>query len=128
VTYVAVQDDLIVGFVTVSPGSLEADDLQSGRRMPPYPLPILRIARLAVHADVRGLGLGKALLRFCLDLAERMKVELGCAGAIVDAKPGVEGFYEQYGFTPVSALEGKGHRVPAPTLMYLPLGFVPRSA
>ena len=72
------------------------------------------------------LGLGKALLRFCIELAERMKVELGCAGVIVDAKPSVEGFYERYGFTSVSALEGKARRVPAPTLLYLPLGSVPR--
>lgn len=127
VTYVAIEEDLIVGFATVSPCSMEARDLPSGHAMPPYPLPTLRIARLAVHSAVQGKGLGRALLRFCLELAERMRVELGCVGVLVDSKPGAEGFYSQYGFTRVSVEEGSSHRIPPPTLMYLPLGAIPRA-
>jgi len=56
-TYVAVEAERILGFVTVSPGSLDADDLASGQKTPPYPVPILRLARLAVDTSARGRGL-----------------------------------------------------------------------
>ncbi len=126
VTYVAVEAEQILGFVTVAPASLDAGDLPTGRRMPPYPVPVLRVARLAVDLAASGRGVGRALLRFCFELAERMRDELGCVGLVVDAKPGAEGFYGRYGFSLVEALEGAGARVPAPALMYLPLGSIPR--
>lgn len=49
-TYVAVEGVDVVGFVTVSPGQIEIDDLPAARRhqIPRYPLPVLRLARLAV--------------------------------------------------------------------------------
>ena len=97
VTYIAVEEKRILGFVTVSPGSLDAEELASGRRPPPYPVPILRIARLAVDESARGRGLGKALLRFCIELAVQMMEELGCVGVVVDAKSGAVAFYRRYG-------------------------------
>lgn len=126
VTYVAVHADDIVGFVTVSPATLDAEDLPSGRKMPPYPLPVLRIARLAVHQAAHGQGIGGALLRFCVELAERMRDELGCVGVLVDAKRQAVDFYRRYGFEVVEVLEGRSSQIPAPTPMYLPLGAVPR--
>ena len=126
VTYVAVEDDDIVGFVTVSPATLDADVLPSGRRMPPYPVPVLRIARLAVSEASQGRGLGKALLRFGMELAERMRDEVGCVGVLVDAKPDAVPFYARFGFETITLVEGSPRRVPATTSMYLPLGAVPR--
>ena len=91
-TYVAAEDGCVLGFVTVSPGSLDAEELPSGRRVPPYPVPILRLARLAVDESARGRGLGMALLRFVLEQAERLMREFGCVGVVVDAKRGAEEF------------------------------------
>ena len=124
VTYVAVEGG-ILGFVTVAPGSVDADDLPSGRTMPPYPLPVLRIARLAVAEGQQGRGLGRALLRFTIELAERMRDEFGCVGLLVDAKRSAIGFYETYGFEIVTAESGVLATRPAPTLMFLALGAVP---
>ncbi len=53
-----------------------------------------------------GRGLGRALLRFTIELAERMRVELGCVGLVVDAKRGAEGFYERLGFVALDVLAG----------------------
>jgi GNAT superfamily N-acetyltransferase len=126
VTYVAVGRERILGFITVCPASLEADDLPDGRRMPPYPVPVLRIARLAVDAKVRGRGLGRALLRFGLDLAWKMRSEVGCAGVLVDSKPGSTGFYEELGFVELDVLEGAGRSTPRTRPMYIALGSIPR--
>lgn len=124
-SYVAVEGGRILGFVTVSPGSLDAGDLPSGRKMPPYPVPILRVARLAVDQSARGLGLGRALLRFSIELAERMAAELGCVGLVVDAKQGAEAFYRRFGFEPLEVVEGASSQRPEPTPMFLALGSVP---
>lgn len=126
VTWVAMEDDRILAFATVSAASLTADDLPGGRAMPPYPRPVLRIARLAVASTQQGRGLGSAMLRFCVELAERMRDEVGCVGLVVDAKPNAIPFYAQFGFQPVEIEEGGAMMVPRPTPMFLGLGAVPR--
>ena len=126
VTYVAVEGHDILGFVTVSPASVDVEELPDGRRMPPYPIPVLRIARLAVDQRHVARGLGKALLRFSIELAERMRDELGCVGLVVDAKPEAVAYYERFGFEPIDAIEGATLQRPAPTLMFLALGAVPQ--
>lgn len=126
VTYVAVASGRILGFVTVAAASVGADDLPSGRRMPPYPVPVLRVARLAVAEAERGRGLGRALLRFCIELAERMRDELGCVGLLVDAKGTAVSFYLPFGFIEVEVLEGAAASVPRPTVLFLPLSAVPK--
>ena len=126
VTYVAVVETRVLAFATVSPATLDAADLPKGRKMPPYPLPVLRIARLAVAIDQKGRGLGKALLRFCVELSEKMRDELGCVGLVVDAKLDAVEFYRRYGFTELQAEEGTLQVRPPPVLMFLPLGAIPR--
>lgn len=126
VTYVAVEAGRVIGFTTVAAAAVDADDLPGGRRMPPYPLPVLRVARLAVAEVDRGRGLGQALLRFAIELGERMRDELGCVGLLVDAKAGAVEFYRRYGFVEVAHEEGGSPERPQPTLMFLPLGSVPR--
>jgi GNAT superfamily N-acetyltransferase len=126
VSYFAVEGERILGFVTVSPASLDAGDLPSGRKMPPYPVPILRVARLAVDQSARSLGLGKALLRFAIELAERMSAEVGCVGVVVDAKAGAREFYGRFGFVPLEVVEGASAQRPEPTPMFLSLGSLPR--
>jgi len=127
-TYVAVEGDEVLGFATVSPATLEADALPSGRRMPPYPIPVLRVARLAIDDRAVGRGLGKVLLRTCIELAQRMRDEVGCVGLIVDAKPNAVAFYERFGFTPIEVVEGATAQRPAPTPLFLSLGSVTGNA
>jgi GNAT superfamily N-acetyltransferase len=125
-TYVAEENERILGFVTVSPGHLDAGDTPQGRKMPPYPVPILRVARLAVDETAHGRGLGKALLRFAVELAERMMSEYGCVGLVVDAKPGAVDFYRRFGFVSLEVVEGVTAQRPEPTPLFLALGTVPR--
>lgn len=130
VTYVAVAEDQILGFVTVAPSEIEIDGLSGERRrqLPRYPLPVLRVARLAVAEPAQGCGIGKALLRFALDLARRTAEKIGCAGVVVDAKPEAQAFYLRYGFEPFAVLEGALLDRPEPIPMFLPLSAIPASS
>ena len=121
VTYVAVEDRRILGFATVAPGHIEIDGLPAPARkkLPRYPLPVLRLARLATDASVRGQGLGGQLLRFVLQLGRRMATDYGCVGIVVDAKPGALGFYARFGFIPIEAVEGQSDARPQPAPMFL---------
>jgi GNAT superfamily N-acetyltransferase len=65
VTYVAADGERIVGFATVAPRHIDIDDLPERlrKKLPRYPIPVLGLARLAVDASARSLGLGSQLLR-----------------------------------------------------------------
>jgi len=121
VTYVAVETGRILGFATVAPGHVEIDGLPAAvrKKLPRYPLPVLRLARLAVDQIVRGQGLGVQLLRFVLQLALRMASDFGCIGVAVDAKPDAVDFYRKYGFISVDLAEGQSDARPLPTPMFL---------
>jgi len=121
VTYVAFEGARILGFATVAPGHVEIDRLPAAARrgLPSYPLPILRLARLAVDASGQGQGVGAELVRFVLGLAVRMAGDVGCVGVVVDAKAGAVDFYAKYGFVTIEAVEGRSDARPEPTLMFL---------
>lgn len=125
VTYVAVVDSEIIAYATVSPMELDAERLPN-RKFPPYPIPALRIARLAVARELQNAGIGKKMLRFCLELAEKMRDEIGCVGVLVDAKKHAVSYYEQFGFVPIDLLEGVSPQVPKQTAMFLALSSIPR--
>jgi GNAT superfamily N-acetyltransferase len=101
VTYVAVLHASVVGFATVAASSIERASVPSARarkRLPTYPLPVLRLARLGVDTRAQGVGVGKALLRHVLSLALNQRDLLGCVGVVVDSKPGAVKFYDALGF------------------------------
>lgn len=121
VTYVAVDGGRVLAFATVAPGQLEIEDLPAAgrKKLPRYPLPILRLARLAVDRSAQSQGLGTQLLRFVCRLAARMADDYGCSGVVVDAKAEAVKFYAKYGLVPHEALEGQSEARPRPTTMFL---------
>lgn len=96
------------------------------KRLPAYPLPVLRVARLGVDLRARGLGIGEALLRSALRLATAQRDSVGCLGVVVDAKPDAIEFYRKYGFVP---LEDVRERMLGgdPTPMLLPMSSIVES-
>ena len=123
VTYVAAESEFMLGFATIAPGHLEIDalPLAARKKLPSYPLPVLRLARLAVDLSFQSQGVGRQLLRFVLRLALEMDEKFGCAGVVVDAKPGALDFYAGYGFFALDILEGQSEARPRPTPMFLSL-------
>ena len=121
VTRVVVVEAHIVGFATVAASSIERASVPSARlrkRLPAYPLPVLRLARLGVDTRAQGLGIGKALLRRVLALAVEQRDSMGCVGVVTDAKPESVSFYEEIGFAPVEGVrEGLLHSEPLPLFL-----------
>ena len=101
-TFVLVQTDRVVGYVSLAMGSVQRADPPAKlvRGMPAYPVGMVLIARLAIDRKEQGRGLGKRLLADAL----RMAVVAGDAAAarlvVVDAidEQAVQ-FYRRHGFT-----------------------------
>lgn len=131
VTYVAVRQSHILGFATVSPCHIEAESLSVELRgkLPLYPLPMLRLARLGVSSQAQGGGIGKLLLRGVFTLALGMRDELGCVGLVTDAKPQAVSFYQRYGFRRCGVpIEGQVLAPPSPLPMFLSIKVIAKAA
>jgi GNAT superfamily N-acetyltransferase len=127
-TYVAVDEDgLVQGFATVAASELTVARLSEKQRkhLPAYPIPVLRLARLAVDRRAQGQGIGTALLRAVFALAHGMARGMGCFGVLVDAKPNAVGFYETLGFARLEATAGRLGDRPEPLPMFLELDAIP---
>ncbi len=124
--YVAILENQITGFVTISSGEMATEFLQSAikRRLPNYPLPVLRMARLAVDKNFQGAGLGKRLLKTVLMLALEMRERYGCVGVVVDAKPEAVRFYSSFGFMKLELISGELGDRPQPVSMFIPVGLI----
>ena len=130
VTYIAADATRILGYATVSPGHLEVEGLPAvaRKKLPHYPIPVLRLARLAVEESAQGRGLGSQLLRFVLQLALGMDEKFGCAGVVVDAKPEAVDFYRGFGFIMLDAIEGLSDARPRSQAMFLAIRAIGEAA
>lgn len=127
-TYVAVDDaGMIVGFATVAASELSPEKMPptKRRRLPRYPVPVLRLARLAVDERATGQGVGSLLLRAVLILAQQMSEDPGGVGLIVDAKPEAIAFYDKLGFIRLELVAGELGDRPAALPMFIELGQLP---
>ena len=121
VTYVAVLETRIAGFATVAAAVIERANIPGARlrrRLPAYPLPVVRLARLGIDTRAQGHGIGKALFRHVLGLAVEQRDRLGCVGVVTDAKPAAVSFYESLGFAKVEGVrQGLLHGEPLPMFL-----------
>jgi ribosomal protein S18 acetylase RimI-like enzyme len=100
-TYVAVEGDepRIRGFYALSAGSIEFQNWPVGLRLPRYPIPVARIARLAVDLRDQGSGVGTVLLNHALASSVALAAQIGLHAVVVDAKhERAASFYARYGF------------------------------
>lgn len=100
-TFVALNDDKnIVGYFTLATAQIAFEKIpeDSKKNLPRYPIPALRIARLAVSQSAQGNGVGKWLLSQAFIKAVQVSDVAGLYFVIVDAKETSKSFYERYGF------------------------------
>ena len=100
-SYVAIaQGELrIRGYYAISTASIDFQNLPPAQRLPRYPVPVVRIGRLAVDLREQGNGVGTALLRHAMHLVASTAEKIGLYAVVVDAKnEAAVAFYAKYGF------------------------------
>ena len=103
-TFVAVRDAepiRVLGYYSLAVGAIDKANLpaSAARRFPNFPLPIARLARLAVDRDRQGKGLGEHLLLDALSRCLRVAEDVGIIAVVIDAKhERAKAFYARYEF------------------------------
>jgi ribosomal protein S18 acetylase RimI-like enzyme len=100
-TYVACAqgDSRICGYYAISAAAIDFANWPTRLSLPRYPVPVARIGRLAVDLRSQGTGVGAALLRHAMVLAESLARQIGLYAVVVDAKnEATVAFYARYGF------------------------------
>lgn len=100
-TYAATRAGRVVGYYTLTFGSISHDEATSKikAQLPQYPIPVILLARLAVDQNEAGKGLGNGLLKDAL-LRTIQAADIGGLRAMLthakdeDAKQ----FYQKFGF------------------------------
>ncbi|HUZ91109.1 MAG TPA: GNAT family N-acetyltransferase [Methylocella sp.] len=104
-TYVGLSDAAVVGFYTIVVSEVQHADAPErvAKGMPRHPIPLLVLARLAVHSDWQGRGLGAGLLLDALGRTLQVADMVGVRALAVHAKDdGAASFYRHFGFMPSS--------------------------
>jgi GNAT superfamily N-acetyltransferase len=112
VTYVAIDEAAprtVIGYFTLASASVPRDAVpkKNVRGLPPYEIPLVLLARLAVDRRFASRGLGHALIAEALRISLSVSEQVGCRGVVVDAYPTAVEWYSKYGFVPLSEPPGK---------------------
>lgn len=102
-TYVSLADSEVIGFYTLVVGEVSYDDaperLKKG--LARHAVPLMLLARLAVHQNWQGKGVGKGLLKDAIQRTLAAADIAGIRAMAVHAKNDVaSAFYEHFGFIP----------------------------
>ena len=100
-TYVVHRSSVVVGFYSLAAGSIRKEESPARivKGLARHPVPIILLARLAIDQSVRGIALGKALLKDALVRAENASGIIGARAILVHALDDAAGsFYERFGF------------------------------
>ena len=114
-TFVYVENDLVVGFYTISMSSILFNDLPETCKagVPKYPVPVAQIGRLAVKKSHQGKEMGSALLVDAFKRIKEASQTVAAYAVIVDAKSErAKKFYKNFGF-----MEYKGNQL----CLFLPM-------
>jgi len=121
-TYVAIEAGTkkILAYYSISAGSIECAALpdKEKKRLPRYPVPVVKLGRLAVDRSMQNQGLGQILLIDALEKIISIAEDIAVFAVEVDAlNEGAKRFYQRYGFQ--SLKDDDLH-------LYLPLKIVAR--
>ena len=106
VTHVAVDESAprtVLGYFTLAASSVPRHKMPPKyvRGLPPYDLPLLLLARLAVDKRFANRGLGNALITEAFKITLRVADEVGCRCLLTDAYRNRVEWYAKYGFVPI---------------------------
>ena len=102
-TYVGLSDKTVIGYYTIVVGEVRHADAPARvvKGMPRHPIPLLVLARLAVHSEWQGRGIGAGLLLDALERTLQVADIVGVRALLVHAKDeSAAAFYRHFGFVP----------------------------
>lgn len=113
VTYVAIDEGAprtVLGYFTLATASVPRDAFPRKyvRGLPPYDVPLILLARLAVDRRFSGKGLGHALISEAFKIALRVADDVGCRCIITNAYRQRTDWYARYGFVPLEGAAETG--------------------
>ncbi|GAB1544582.1 GNAT family N-acetyltransferase [Scytonema sp. NUACC21] len=100
-TYVAILCGEVIGYYSITVASVAHVNAPSGivKGLPPYPIPVVLLARLAVDKNKQKIGVGKNLLKDCLKRVNAAADIVGIRALLVHAKDDeARKWYEQFDF------------------------------
>ena len=109
-TFIIADGNLVIGFYSLTVGQVDVNETSDRvkKGMGKYPIPVVILARLAVHHLYQGMGLGKGMLKDAilktLQIAEHSGVRALLVHAI-DEKAAA--FYRRFGFESSPIREGQ---------------------
>jgi len=94
--------NVVYGYYTLCSAQIEYYELPDDIPAPAYPIPVVRLVRLAIAQAYQGQGFGALLLidacRHCLNISQ----QIGLFGITADAKnERTRAFYQKFGFVPL---------------------------
>lgn len=124
-TFVVTENDHpgnIWAFITLVASEIKNDENThpgDGKDFKYGSFPAIKLARLAVHDDLRGQGIGSQIVAWCLShIDSNIMPHAGCRFLVLDAKQESVNFYLNQGFTMLDTEENKASEHP---LMFMDL-------
>lgn len=102
-TFIIADNNLVVGFYSLTVGQVDLEQVSERikKGMGKYPIPVVILARLAVHHTFQGKGIGKAMLKDAILKAFQIAEQGGVRALLVHAiDEKAEIFYKRFGFEP----------------------------
>ncbi len=102
-TYIGLSDKTVIGFYTIVAGEVRHADAPERvtKGMPRHSIPLLILARLAVHSEWQGRGIGAGLLLDALERTLQVADIVGVRSLAVHAKDdSAAAFFRHFGFVP----------------------------
>ncbi|MFJ1270144.1 GNAT family N-acetyltransferase [Legionella lytica] len=102
-TYIVADNNFVVGFYSLTVGQVNIDEASERikKGMGKYPIPVVILARLAVHHAYQGKGIGRGMLKDAILKTFNTAEQVGVRALLVHAiDEKANAFYKRFGFEP----------------------------
>ena len=105
-TFVLFDNNQLVGFMTLCSASINFEEAPRGLNLPKYPIPAIKIARLAVDKRFQGKGYGKSAAEAAIQILKAASPEMPIKLATEKGNEKARRLYTSLGFRLLPELDG----------------------